>query len=79
MERVTEADKALWTIFCVQYTAEELGISVKETARLLKKHGLLEHMLTHYGVLHTQGYEYMAEELADLLQKAKTNENEEST
>ena len=67
----TESDRALWLIHCVSYTAEELGLTVSETARLLEKFGLVEQILKGYKILHTQGYEYMAELLSDELRKAQ--------
>ena len=69
----TESDRALWLIHCVSYTAEELGLTVSETARLLEKFGLVEQLLKGYKILHTQGYEYMAELLSDELLKAQEN------
>ena len=67
----TESDRALWLVHCVSLTAEELGLSVSDTARLLEKYGLVEQVLKGYKILHTQGYEYMAELLSDELRKAQ--------
>ena len=67
----TESDRALWLIHCVSYTAEELGLSVSDTARLLDKFGVIEQVLKGYKILHTQGYEYMAELLSDELRKTQ--------
>jgi len=67
----TETDRALWLIHCVSYTAEELGLPVSDTARLLEEHGLIEPVLNGYKAFHTQGYEYMAEMLSDELRKAQ--------
>jgi len=66
-----ESDRALWLIHCVSFTAEELGLPVSDTARLLEKYGLIEQILKGYKILHTQGYEYMAELLSDELRKAQ--------
>jgi hypothetical protein len=66
-----ETDRAVWLINVVQFTAEELGRSVSETVRLLNQHGLVEQVLAGYKILHTQGYEYMAEMLTYELQKAE--------
>jgi len=68
-KNATEAEKAHWLIHCVQHTAEELGKTIPETASLLENSGLLAHALEHYGVYHTQGFEYMAEVLTDELKK----------
>ena len=66
-----ETDRAVWLVNVVQYTAEELGRSVSETVRLLNQYGLVEQVLAGYKILHTQGYEYMAEMLTDELRKAE--------
>ena len=63
----TMADKAVWFVHIVRYIAEELNKSVRETVKLLEKSGLAERVLAGYDVWHTQGYEYMAEMLADEL------------
>ena len=67
----TESDRALWLINCVSYTAEMLGLSVPDTARLLDEYGLIVPVLNGYRAFHTQGYEYMAEMLTDELRKAQ--------
>ena len=66
-----ETDRAVWLVNVVQFTADELGSTVSETVRLLNRHGLVEQVLAGYKILHTQGYEYMAEMLTDELRKAE--------
>ena len=67
----TEADKALWLIYVVQYTAEELDMSVTEAARLLDEYGFISKVLDGYEAFHTQGFEYMAELLTSELQEVQ--------
>jgi putative transcriptional regulator len=69
----TTVDKALWFVHVVRHTAEELGESIRETAKLLERSGLAGRIIAGYDVWHTQGYEYMAEVLADELSQPKTN------
>ena len=57
----SEADKAVWLIHVVQYTADELKKTITETARLLDEYGFVEKVLKGYDSFHTQGFEYMAE------------------
>ena len=57
----TMADKVLWLVYVMQHTAEELNMSITETARLLDGHGFIEKALDGYEAFHTQGFEYMAE------------------
>ena len=66
-----EADKAVWFTICVQFTAEALGMPVKEVARTLNKYGMVEWLLSGYGSFHTQGYEYMSELITDKLRQAQ--------
>ena len=65
--RHTTADKAMWYVRVVQYTAEALGKSIGETAKLLERSGLAQRVISGYDVWHTQGYEYMAEVLSEKL------------
>ena len=67
----TEADRAVWLVYVVQYTAEELGMSVNETTELLNKYGFIEKTLRGYPAFHTQGFEYMAEFLTNELHKVQ--------
>jgi hypothetical protein len=69
MENHTESIKTMWFINCLQYTADWLNKPVVTTAELLDKHGLINWALDGYEVLHTQGYEYMAEVLTDTLRE----------
>jgi len=67
MDKHTESVRAMWLMNCVMSAAEELNQPVSNTAELLDKHGLVKWALDGYEVLHTQGYEYMAEVLTDTL------------
>jgi len=67
----SEADKAVWFTICVQFTAEALGIPVKDVARMLSKHGMVDWLLSGYGSFHTQGYEYMSELISDKLRQVQ--------
>ncbi|MCL2048335.1 MAG: DUF3791 domain-containing protein [Defluviitaleaceae bacterium] len=69
--RHTEAEKALWLVYVMQYTADELKKPVTETARLLDKYGFIGKVLDGYEAFHTQGFEYMAELLTSELQEAQ--------
>ena len=67
----TEAERAVWLVYVVQYTAKELGKSITDTTELLARHGFIEKTLNGYPAFHTQGFEYMAEFLSGELQKAQ--------
>lgn len=63
----TTADKAMWYVHVVQHTSEELNKPIWETAKLLERSGLAKRAISGYDAWHTQGYEYMAEVLAEKL------------
>ena len=66
----TEADRAVWLTYVVYTTAEDIGRPVPDTVELLDRHGLIKWILDGYRSFHTQGFEYMAELLADKLREA---------
>jgi putative transcriptional regulator len=63
----TTADKAMWLVNVVRYTAAEIDKSIDETTRLFERNGLAQRLLAGYNVWHTQGYEYMAEVMSEAL------------
>jgi putative transcriptional regulator len=62
-------DKTLWFARAALEIAEEIKQNPKDTLRLLANTGLAERTLSAYPMLHTQGYEYVAEVTADLLKE----------
>jgi len=64
-----DCDKVLWFARAALEIAEEIEQTPKEALRLLAKTGLAERMLSAYPMLHTQGYEYVAEVTVDLLKE----------
>ena len=62
-------DKAIWFARAAFEIAAEIDKDPKETLRLLAGTGLAERTLSAYPMLHTQGYEYIAEVTADLLRQ----------
>jgi len=62
-------DKALWFARAALEVATEIGQDPKDALRLLDSSGLAERTLSAYPMLHTQGYEYVAEVTADLLRE----------
>ena len=63
----TSADKAMWLVNVVNHTASEINKSNVETTRLFEEKSLAEKLLAGYDVWHTQGYEYMAEVVSDII------------
>jgi len=68
-EQHTTVDKAMWFLHVVRYVADEIGKSIRDTAKALERTGLANNIISGYDIWHTQGYEYIAEMLSDELSK----------
>jgi len=60
-----------FAVFCVESVAEHLGINGAEVyAKLAHKSDLLDgYIVKHYDALHTQGKEYIVEDITDIMRK----------
>lgn len=58
-----------FSVFCIESLAEKLHITGKEALELLQTgNSVLDHyIIPNYEVLHTQGKQYITEDLLDLL------------
>ena len=65
--RHTTATKAVWFANVVRHVAEEMDISFRDATKLLERSGLAQRIISGYNTWHTQGYEYMAETLSEIL------------
>jgi len=72
------ADKAMWYVHVVRQTAEALDEPLWDTAKRLEHTGLAQRVISGYDIWHTQGYEYMAEVLADMLNEEACREVSET-
>ena len=66
-----QAKELEFTVFCIENAAEELGISGDETYRLLtEKSDILDsYLIPSYDTLHTQGKEYIVNDIIDLMKE----------
>ncbi|MDR1158226.1 MAG: DUF3791 domain-containing protein [Oscillospiraceae bacterium] len=64
-------DMLLFAVFCIEGIAGYLKMDGKESFELLTGNGniLDTYILEYYDVLHTQGKEYIVEELVGLMKK----------
>ena len=59
-----------FTLFCVENLAEDLGKDTIEVYDLLKSSGILhEYIVPLYNILHTQGRDYIVEDIRDVMRK----------
>jgi hypothetical protein len=62
--------KAHFVVFCIGILAERRRISRKDSYFALREGNVLSYLEDHYGVLHTQGKEYLLADMEELLQGA---------
>lgn len=59
-----------FVLYCVENLADDLGKDTVEVYDLLKRSGVLyDYLVPLYGILHTQGRDYIVEDLRVALQK----------
>lgn len=69
MENISK-DELEFTVFCIENVGIKLGISGAMTYELLsKKSNILQaYILPNYEILHTQGKEYIVEDIIEYMQ-----------
>lgn len=60
-------DIMLFVIFCIENYKDEMNISVEETMFLFSEYDVFSYLRVGYDALHTQGKEYIMEDIEDLL------------
>ena len=59
-----------FALYCVENVAEDMGKDTIEVYDLLKSSGiLLEYIVPLYDILHTQGRDYIVEDIRDAMRK----------
>ena len=59
--------KAIFTSFCIEQYAKAKNLPVEEVVELFERYGLAEHFCEFYDVLHTQGHEWLVEEVDKMI------------
>ena len=70
-EKQITPDELEFAIFCIENLGKYLNKSAKEVYRLLTEHDdiLDNYIIYGYEALHTQGKEYIMEDIADIMQR----------
>ena len=67
----SERDIAAFVSFCIEHYAKANGIATDETATLFERYGITEHFCKFYDVLHTQGGQWLVEEIDEMINRRK--------
>lgn len=70
MEQTQEARQTEFAVFCIENTAERLEVSGKDIVdELDKTDGIRNFLYPSYSTLHTQGKEYIVDEVLEYIRR----------
>ncbi len=69
-----EKDIALFVAFCIEEYGAAKNMASNKVLDLLSKYGVIEYLSECYGVLHTQGRQWLIEEIDEFIEIRKKKE-----
>lgn len=69
-----EKDVALFVAFCIEEYGAAKGMSGEQVLDLFSKYGLVDYLSEFYDVLHTQGRQWLIEEIDEYIEIRKEKE-----
>ena len=70
----TKRDIAYFVSFCIEQYKEAKYLSGSKTAALLSEYGVLEYLAEHWEILHTQGRQWIIEDIDEFIRVRKGGE-----
>ena len=71
-----EKDVALFVAFCIEEYGAAKRLTGEQVLDLFSKYGLVEYLSGFYDVLHTQGRQWLVDEIDEFIEIRKKKENE---
>lgn len=69
-ETIKNSNELEFALFCIESLSEKLGIGAEKVYDALSKSGILNgYIVPSYDVLHTQGKEYITEDILSLMKE----------
>ena len=65
-------EKAMFVSFCIEQYAKAKNMSTEDVVNLFEQYGITEHYCEFYDVLHTQGHNWLIEEIDEMINNRKT-------
>ena len=72
----TKQDIAYFLSFCIEQYKEAKGLSGSEAMALLSEYGVLEYLAEHWEILHTQGRQWIIEDIDEFISALKSAQEE---
>ena len=69
-----ELDIAYFLSFCIEQYKVKQGLSGEDTMNLFEEYNVLSYLSDNFEVLHTQGRQWLMEEIEDYITKRKEEE-----
>lgn len=66
-----QQDKAMFISFCIEQYAKAKGMKTEDVVKLFELYGITEHFCEFYDVLHTQGHQWLIEEIDEMINDRK--------
>lgn len=63
--------KAVFVSFCIEQYAKAKNMSTEDVVNLFEQYGIAEHFCEFYEVLHTQGGQWLIEEIDKMINERK--------
>ena len=67
--RSEQQDKAIFISFCIEQYAKAKNMATEDVVSLFERYGISEHFCEFYDVLHTQGHQWIIEEIDRMINK----------
>lgn len=66
-----QQDRAIFVSFCIEQYAKAKDMTTEVVVNLFERYGIAEHLCEFYDVLHTQGRQWLIEEIDKMLNDRK--------
>ena len=63
--------KAVFVSFCIEQYAKAKDMPTEDVVKLFEQYGIAEHFCEFYDVLHTQGHQWLIEEIDKMINDRK--------
>ena len=69
MSNKEQQDRAMFVSFCIEQYAKAKNMNTEDVVDLFEQYGIAEHFCEFYDVLHTQGGQWLIEEIDEMIKR----------
>ena len=66
-----QQDRAVFVSFCIEQYAKAKNMTTEDVVNIFEQYGITEHFYEFYDVLHTQGHNWLIEEIDEMIKNRK--------